>query len=199
LRPTTVESLPDEVVKSRSASAAVADALREAIVHGTLEAGERLRQDAIATRYRVSQTIVREAFKQLTAEGFLTAEPRSGVTIASLTPDEAMEITQLRSLVEAQALAWAIPNMTSADLEAGARILAELDRAKSTDRIIALNARFHRALYAAARRERTLSIVAVRTRSSGRALRFLRKAINFSANVWPYCSRPAVLGGRWRK
>jgi DNA-binding GntR family transcriptional regulator len=40
--------------------------------------------------------------------------------------------------------------MSKADLEKAARILAELDKAKSTDRIITLNARFHEALYAPA-------------------------------------------------
>src|SRR6185437_2507741 len=59
---------PDETVESRSASAIVTDALREGILHGTLPAGERLRQDAIATRFGVSQMIVREAFKQLVTE-----------------------------------------------------------------------------------------------------------------------------------
>jgi hypothetical protein len=33
--------------------------------------------------------------------------------------------------------------MSKTHLEGAARILADLDRAKSTDRIIALNARFH--------------------------------------------------------
>lgn len=69
-------------------------------------------------------------------------------------------MTELRSLIEAKALEWAIPKMSKADLEKATRILAELDKAKSTDRIIALNARFHEALYAPARKDRTLAIVA---------------------------------------
>ena len=69
-------------------------------------------------------------------------------------------MTELRSLIEAKALEWAIPKMSKADLEKATRILAELDKAKSTDRIIALNARFHEALYAPARKVRTLAMVA---------------------------------------
>jgi DNA-binding GntR family transcriptional regulator len=131
-----------------------------------------LRQDAIATRFGVSQMIVREAFRQLVTEGFLKAEPRRGVSVAYLTADEAQEMTELRSLIEAKALEWAIPQMSKADLETAARILAELDKAKSTDRIIALNARFHETLYAPARKHRTLAMVANLRLNFERYLRF---------------------------
>lgn len=131
-----------------------------------------MRQDAIATRFGVSQMIVREAFRQLVTEGFLKAEPRRGVSVAHLTADEAREMTELRSLIEAKALEWAIPQMSKADLEKAARILAELDKAKSTDRIISLNARFHEALYAPARKERTLAMIGNLRMNFERYLRF---------------------------
>src|SRR5216683_8383843 len=171
-RLSSLETLPDEAVENRSAATVVADALREGILHGTLQGGERLRQDAVATRFGVSQMIVREAFKQLVTEGFLKSEPRRGVTVAHLTADEAREMTELRSLIEAKALEWAIPQMSKADLETAARVLAELDKARSTDRIISLNARFHEALYAPARKERTLAMIANLRMNFERYLRF---------------------------
>jgi DNA-binding GntR family transcriptional regulator len=163
---------PDEAIEGRSASVVVADALREKILHGALPAGERLRQDAIASRFGVSQMTVREAFRQLTSEGFLKAEPRRGVSVASMSADEAQEITELRSAIEAKALAWAIPLLSKADLEAAARTLVDLDKAKNTDRIIALNARFHETLYAASKKERTLSLIATLRLNFERYLRF---------------------------
>jgi DNA-binding GntR family transcriptional regulator len=163
---------PDEAVERRSAAATVTDTLRQWILHGTLPGGERLRQDAVATRFSVSQMIVREAFKQLATEGFLKAEPRRGVSVALLTADEAQEMTELRSLIEAKALEWAIPRMSKADLDGAARVLAELDKAKSTDRIISLNARFHEMLYAPARKERTLVIIGTLRMNFERYLRF---------------------------
>jgi DNA-binding GntR family transcriptional regulator len=172
LRLSSFKSSPDETVETRSASAAVTGALREWILRGELPGGERLRQDAIATRFGVSQMIVREAFKQLVTEGFLKAEPRRGVSVAHLTADEAREMTEIRSLIESKALEWAIPQMSKADLEAAARILGELDKAKSTDRIISLNARFHEALYAPARKERTLAMIGNLRMNFERYLRF---------------------------
>jgi DNA-binding GntR family transcriptional regulator len=170
LRSSSVET--SEIVEKRSASASVADALRKAILLGALPGGERVRQDAIATRFGVSQMIVREAFRQLVTEGFLKAEPRRGVSVADLSADEAQEMTELRGLLEAKALEWAIPRMTNGDLEKAARILAELDKAKSIDRIIALNARFHETLYAPARKERTLVMIATLRMNFERYLRF---------------------------
>jgi DNA-binding GntR family transcriptional regulator len=166
--PLTHDDLPD----NRSAAAVVADALRQAILAGALAGGERLRQDAVATRFAVSQMIAREAFRQLVSEGFLKALPRRGVSVAPLTSDEAAEMTQLRSLIESQALAWAIPAQTPGDLAAAERHLAALDAATATDAIIGLNARFHAALYAPARRERTLALIATLRLNFERYLRF---------------------------
>jgi DNA-binding GntR family transcriptional regulator len=163
---------PDETVENRPAAAVVADSLREKILHGAIPAGERLRQDAIATRFGVSQMIVREAFRQLTNEGFLKAEPRRGVSVAPMNADEAAEMTELRSVIEAKALAWAIPLMSTKDLEEATRILAELDKAKATDRIISLNARFHETLYAPSQKERTLSMISTLRLNFERYLRF---------------------------
>ncbi|WP_245475926.1 GntR family transcriptional regulator [Mesorhizobium sp. M7A.F.Ca.US.006.01.1.1] len=157
---------------SQSAATIVADALRVNILHHTLEGGERLRQDAIAARFGVSQMIVREAFKQLASEGFLKLEPRRGVSVAVMGADEAWEITQLRSLIEAEALQWAIPEMTQDDLAQARRILVELDKAKSIDKIILLNARFHETLYSPCKRERTLSLIATLRTNFERYLRF---------------------------
>ena len=171
-RSLSIDKLPDEAAGNRSASVVVADALRERILRGSLPGGERLRQDAIASRFGVSQMIVREAFKQLVTEGFVKAEPRRGVSVATMTADEALEVTQLRSLIEAKALEWAIPQISKADLERAARILAQLDKAKSTDRIISLNAQFHETLYTPARKERTHSMIATLRLNFERYLRF---------------------------
>jgi len=65
-----------------------------------------------------------------------------------------------------------IPQMSKADLEMAGRILAELDKARSTDRIISLNARFHEALYAPARKVRTLAMISNLRMNFERYLRF---------------------------
>jgi DNA-binding GntR family transcriptional regulator len=139
--------------------------------------------------------IVREAFKQLVTEGFLKAEPRRGVSVAHLTADEAREMTEIRSLIESKALEWAIPQMSKADLETAARILGALDKARSTDRIISLNVRFHEALYVPARKERTMAMIGNLRMNFERYLRFTRKRRTTSTSrrenterFWSYAS-----------
>ena len=143
-----------------SAASLVAKTLRDEIIRGEFKEDERLRQDHLAVRFGVSQMIVREAFKQLVHEGFLQAEPRRGVAVSRLSQDDVVELTHVRSLIEAQALAWAIPKMTAHDLEEAARVLKELERAETADGVINLNKAFHRQLYAPCARPRTLALVA---------------------------------------
>ncbi|MGY2050730.1 GntR family transcriptional regulator [Methylobacterium sp. JK268] len=90
------------------AAASLAEALRQAILRGVHPAGARLSQDAVAAQYGTSQTVAREAFRDLAGKGILVAEPRRGVYVPALTREEVEEITRLRVLLEVQALAWAI-------------------------------------------------------------------------------------------
>lgn len=159
-------------VPSQPVSAAVVDALRQRILRGRLGEGVRLRQEAVAADFGVSQTIAREAFRELVAEGFLRAEPRRGVRVMALTVEEVAEMTQLRCLIEAQALGWAIPHLTLADLKRAGDVLDALDDARAADEIIALNARFHDTLYAPAGKARTFAMIAGLRRNFERYLRF---------------------------
>jgi DNA-binding GntR family transcriptional regulator len=131
-----------------------------------------LRQDALAGHFGVSQTVVREAFRTLAAEGLLTIEPRRGACVVPLDPEEAWETTQLRALLEVQALDWAIPAMTADDFERAEKLLVELDQSPTTDQTIALNAAFHDTLYAPSRRPRTLAMIATLRSGFERYLRF---------------------------
>jgi DNA-binding GntR family transcriptional regulator len=163
--------LPDQI-GGNSTSSTVVDALRSEIIGGHLKPGERLRQDAVASRFGVSQTVVREAFKELIRDCFLASEPRRGVSVATMSAHEAEEITRLRCLVEAEALRCAIPRMTSDQVNAAEGALKKLESAKSVDQIILLNAHFHRALYAAADSPRTMSMVETLRMGFERYLRY---------------------------
>lgn len=160
----------------RSAAGVLADALRDEIIQGQLKPGERLKQDAVATRFGVSQTVAREAFKDLISECFLISEPRRGVSVAQMSAQEAEEITALRVLVEGQALAWAIPQMSAQHLAQAEAWLDELDKATEVGQLIQLNARFHRSLYAASGRARTIALVETLRLSFERYLRYTWEA-----------------------
>ena len=86
-----------------STSSLIADALRAAIVDGTLAPGAPLRQDAIARHFSVSAIPVREALRQLESEGWARVEMNKGATVAPLSADEAREIYEIRSALESLA------------------------------------------------------------------------------------------------
>ena len=92
-----------------STSRVIADALRTAIVEGTLAPGAPLRQDAIARHFSVSAIPVREALRQLESEGWAKAAVHKGATVAPLSADEAREIYEIRSALESLAIGLAIP------------------------------------------------------------------------------------------
>jgi len=167
-----------EGLSGRSTSAVVLEALRREILRGQLKPGERLLQDAVATRFGVSQTVAREAFRALVQESFLVAEPRRGVSVAEMSAEEVDEITQLRSDLESRVLAWAVPRMSATVIDMAEKTLRELDKARSVNQIILLNARFHQLLYAPSARPRTLAMIETLRHGFERYLRFAWEATN---------------------
>jgi DNA-binding GntR family transcriptional regulator len=71
-----------------SAADVIFDALREAIVEGTLKDGDLLRQDQIATMFNVSRIPVREALARLEEQGLITNQRYKGAVVSSLSLDE---------------------------------------------------------------------------------------------------------------
>src|SRR4051812_22638778 len=130
----------------------VAEALRNGILKGIIKAGQVLRQEDLAERLGVSRIPVREAFRQLEAEGLIKIYPHRGAVVSSLSALEVQELFEIRVPLETTALRLAIPNLTALDLQKAARILELADREPSGERWGELNWEFHAALYAAAGR-----------------------------------------------
>src|ERR1700743_170798 len=99
-----------------STSRVIAEALRAAIVDGTLAPGAPLRQAAIARHFSVSAIPVREALRQLESEGWVKVEINKGATVAPLSAEEALEIYEIRAALECLAIGLAIPVHTPASL-----------------------------------------------------------------------------------
>lgn len=81
----------------------VAERIREEILTGGFEQGDRLVEAAIAQQLGVSRGPVREAFKMLRAEGLVRDEPHRGTFVIRLTGTDVHEIYDLRAALEARA------------------------------------------------------------------------------------------------
>jgi DNA-binding GntR family transcriptional regulator len=102
----------------------VARRLREAIHDGRLKPGQPVRQESVALEFGVSRIPVREALRQLEAEGLVVHKPHSGARVAALDYAECEEIYKMRERLEPLALAESIGRLTDEQL-AHAHALAE--------------------------------------------------------------------------
>jgi len=151
----------------------VAEALEAAICRGELAPGAQLRQDHLAQQFSVSHIPVREALRQLVAQGLAVNRPNKGVFVATMSVDEARELTELRVLLEGRALGMALPVLTATDCDAAAMVLEKLDRAEGVDDLLCFHAQFHGCLYTPSDRPRTLAMIEELRTSFERYFRYI--------------------------
>ncbi|HJW32411.1 MAG TPA: GntR family transcriptional regulator [Holophagaceae bacterium] len=89
-----------------------AQELKTAILQGRLKEGDRLHQVALAKQLGLSPIPLREALRQLENEGFVTLEPYHGAVVRKTTPEELVDLTETRLVLEALALRSAMPHLT---------------------------------------------------------------------------------------
>lgn len=138
---------------------AVADAVRTRIIAGELSAATRIDQDALAAEFSVSRMPVREALRQLGAEGFVTIVPHRGAIVTALSPAEVEEIYEIRASLEGVAARHATEALTAGDLDALRKILAAMRNEDQVDRWVALNSEFHNTINQASARPRLLELI----------------------------------------
>ncbi len=154
---------PDSAIARQSLTSAVADRLRDQIIRGEIPEGSQLRQDAIATQYHVSRIPVREALRQLDAEGLIAIVPNRGAVVPALSPDDIEELFAIRALLEPEVLKRSIPRLTEEDFSKAEAILlryvSELRREDHVSTWGRLNWEFHSTLYSRANQARFMAII----------------------------------------
>jgi len=136
--------------------------LRTAILHGALQPMERITENQIASRFGMSRTPVREAFRRLEAEGLIHVIPQRGSFVSQPSIDGILEIYQIRTPLEAMAARVAADNIEPLQLRRLEEILAiEEDRGRrlSADRSLRLNREFHAIIVACTRNRRLASML----------------------------------------
>ena len=134
----------------------VVGTLRELILHGELAPGARLGEVELAERLGVSRTPVREALSRLAAYGLVDTAPNRGARVATWTRTELEGVFDLRTALEPQLTALAVPRATPADLadlDGLARAMLEIGLPgprQDLDALVPLNRRFHDRIVAVA-------------------------------------------------
>lgn len=129
----------------------VVEELRRRIIGGQVRAGEKLQQEQIAQELGVSRSPVREALRQLEAEGLVTLISQKGAEVAPISLAEVSEMFEMRLMLEPHLLQLAIPNLTEAHFAAAATTIAAMEEADIAAWGV-LNWELHRGLYEPAAR-----------------------------------------------
>ena len=105
--------------------------IRDDLLAGEFEPGEKLRIDDVSDRYGVGLSPVREALSRLSETGLIVALPQRGYRVATISSDEYTDLVEMRLRLEPDALRNSILN---ADIDWEARVAAGYQRLASTQR-----------------------------------------------------------------
>lgn len=122
----------------------------DAICDGTLRPGERLTQNEVAQRLRVSRQPIHNALQVLKAQGFVRASGRRGLAVAPIDLALFHSIYQFRSAIEALAVKLAAARVTPQDIAAARTLLARGEataRRRDIRAMIEADMNFHMFLY----------------------------------------------------
>jgi DNA-binding GntR family transcriptional regulator len=140
----------------QTAREVIAGYLRSEILQGRLLPGERLAVAELAEQMQVSQTPVREALQQLTADGLVQSSAFRGAHVARLSPDEFEETFLMRVPLEGLAAELGAERIDAAGIEEMESALAAMEEAEGRsdiDDFLQADRDFHRAHFLASGRE----------------------------------------------
>ena len=141
------------VQRATSLGQQIADILRQRIVRGALQPGDRLTEEALADEFQVSRGPVRDAITQLSFEKLVEVHKPRGIYIVGLTDDDVEQLYSLRAALEQLALQRAMRVTDDArwraSREAVTRMLQAADAGDHAD-FLAADLEFHAQIYALA-------------------------------------------------
>jgi len=105
------------VEKPRTLRERIVDFIKDSVVTGRLKPGERVPEQEIAQNFGISRTPIREAFRQLESEGFLTVTPRKGAVVSPITDKDVSEFYAIKSLLEGYAAKTACEKLTDKEIK----------------------------------------------------------------------------------
>lgn len=140
----------------------VFETIREAIINGHLQPGERMMEIQLAEEMGVSRTPVREAIRKLELEGFVVMIPRKGAYVAGISLKDIADVFEIRIALEGLAAALAAERMTESELEQMERVLVKKAKTIETndlEGLVEADTEFHEILYRSSRNERLGQII----------------------------------------
>lgn len=136
--------------------------IRDAIISGALKAGSKVSEPELAERYGISRTPIREAFRQLESEGYLTVIPRRGAVVSEFSQKDVEDFYAIKSILEGYAARQACKKLTERDLDrlqANNKRLTELAEVNDIKAFIKVHNEFHEMFIKAADNEKLRELI----------------------------------------
>lgn len=114
-------------VKQESTRDKVYRALRDAVISGRLRTGQKITEVGLATTFKVSRSVIREALRELVRDGLVEQNAYKSTTVVRLTPQQVDEILSVRLLLESEAVRLVHGRLGDDDRERLRAMAEELD------------------------------------------------------------------------
>lgn len=140
----------------------VFNTLRQAILRGELEPGERLMEIQLAERLGVSRTPIREAIRKLELEGLVLMIPRKGAEVARISEKSLRDVLELRRSLEELAIELACQRMSDEEideLEQAQRDFREAVDSKDVMLMAETDEKYHEIIYQGTKNSRLVQIL----------------------------------------
>jgi len=145
---------PARPASHRGLAGEVADQIRTAVLAGELGPGAPLKEADLMARFDVSRSSAREGLLLLEREGLVSSELHRGTRVRALEPEDVDELYTLRAALDGLAMRTAAKKGTSFDaLDA---VVEEMRHARTDAERVALDMKFHDAVYEAAGHRRLI-------------------------------------------
>ena len=145
-----------ETTESGSApvSAGLLARIQEDILTGEMPAGRKIIEKQLCEKYGVSRTPLREALKQLEADGLVEYILNRGYFVRGLSDQDFEDMFDLRKAYEIQAVKWAIERISEEEmdrLEETFEFMEFYSMRNDIEKMLVINAGFHQLIYEASR------------------------------------------------
>ena len=138
-------------IKVNTISQQVYSILKKEIVSGTYKPGDWLQEMELAKNLEVSRSPIREALRQLTADGLVVEIPNKGSFVREFTEKEIREIFEVREMLESYAIRHLNKQWSQEEIEVLKTYREDFNRLYNEgnlDEYIVVDSRFHRFLVA---------------------------------------------------
>ena len=136
--------------------------LRQAILKGELQPGERLMEIKLAESLGVSRTPIREAIRKLELEGLVIMIPRRGAEVAQITWKSLKDVLEVRRALDVLAIELACDRMTQEELQElyrACETFAEATKTRDAREIAQADVALHDLIVASTRNNRLIQLV----------------------------------------